>query len=203
MPTLVELERELRQLKEKQDSLDARLKTETLRPTRPDATLTDILNIENGHTVWARTRRMQMTTCQVPDVVAASYGRLRFLDAVNATAIFGVMIPTDWVRGTNLTLNLPFFSTATGTMDISSSITAHSDGETQSLGNIENAVNEAVTTVTANIVDVLTRTITGTAVSAGEMIRWAFTRNGAAGADNLGVNVDAFYGAYLEYTAFM
>src|SRR3989304_2718635 len=72
MPALVELERELRQRKEKQDSLDARLKTETLRPTRPDATLTDILNIENGHTVWARTRRMPMVVRRMADDVTPS-----------------------------------------------------------------------------------------------------------------------------------
>ena len=203
MPALVELERELRQLKEKQDSLDARLKTETLRPTRPDATLTDILNIENGHTVWARTRRMPMVVRRMADDVTPS---LDFLNAVSTNSDFTGRLPTDWVLGTSLTVNVGIYQSATAgspTAVLRSTIGTNKSGDTVSRTNVENAVN-ANQTLTQSIMVIVSRTISGSALEAGDGIFWRLNRLGADAGDTVNASVVVGdMGAWIEYTAFM
>ncbi len=168
------------------------------RNLNPFESLEFQLELENGHTVSARTRRMQMTCTQLPDATDA---RARFADGSSKFALYGVRIPSDWVVGTDLTVNLPIKAGGTGNMRFGSEISAHSDGETETAGNIED-VSAQTEAVGANVIETLSRTITGSAVSSDEQIRWTFQRNGGSAFDTVNSVVDAFYGAYLEYTAF-
>ena len=167
-------------------------------PSNPFEDPTVQLALESGGTISARTRRVQLTCGQFPDAAAA---RMRFDDGAVDTAAFGVRVPADWVEGTDLTLNLPIFTSGTGNLEFDSLITSHSDGETESLGNIE-SVTAQIEAVSANVIETISRTITGTSISPDEMLRWAFTRDSVSANDTVGAAVDAFYGAYVEYTAF-
>src|SRR3989304_1352802 len=106
MPTLIELEQELRRLKEKQDTLESQLKSAPPRPSRPDASLTDILNIENGHTVWARTRKMPMSV-RSPNSVSLN-GTTDWPEGAPTESNMAPVcpLPTDWVVGTDITFVL-------------------------------------------------------------------------------------------------
>src|SRR3990167_7278988 len=111
MPTLIELEQELRRLKEKQDTLESQLKSTPPRPSRPDFALTDILNIENGHTVWARVRHMPLTVRSANSNTLN--GNMDWPDAVASYCVVGVSLPTDWVNNTPITFVVGILQTAT------------------------------------------------------------------------------------------
>ncbi len=169
---------------------------EGARQVNPFENLEIQLALENGHTVSARTRYLQLTATQF-----AAAHLARWADGSSTTNRYGFIMPADWVVDTDLTLNILLHSTGTGTIITDSQITAHVDDETQSLGNIANDTGLS-TSMTATKVNLYSRTITGTTVSDGQILQWAVTRDGANGSDNLAANLDAFYGAYLSYTAF-
>lgn len=174
------------------------LELETARIANPFEDPTIQLALENGHTVSARIRRMQMTCTQFPDSTDA---RMRFTDGSTLTATFGVRVPSDWVEGTALTVNIYLFSSSTGNMNFNSAITAHLDGETQSLGNIENVTGQ-IQGLAGGDIRLLSRDVTGSLIVPSDALQWKLQRQGGAGNDSVDDDVDALYGAYLEYTGF-
>ena len=169
MPTLVELEKELRRLKEKQDTLESQLKSTPPRPSRPDASLTDILNIENGHTVWARTRKMPLSV-RSPNSVSLN-GTTDWPEGAPTESNMALVcpLPADWVVGTDITFVVGVMQNATaGTpsvvmdSDISAELlnVSFGSGVTFSDTNLE-SVNDLTFGVTQSETRRLTRVITG------------------------------------------
>ena len=170
MPTLIELEQELRRLKEKQDTLESQLKSTPPRPSRPDASLTDILNIENGHTVWARTRKMPLSV-RSPNSVSLN-GTTDWPEGAPTESNMALVcpLPADWVVGTDITFVVGVMQNATaGTpsvvmdSDISAELlnVSFGSGVTFSDTNLE-SVNDLTFGVTQSETRRLTRLITGT-----------------------------------------
>ena len=217
MPTLIELEQELRRLKEKQDTLESQLKSAPPRPSRPDASLTDILNIENGHTVWARTRKMPMSV-RSPNSVSLN-GTTDWPEGAPTESNMALVcpLPTDWVVGTDITFVVGVMQNATaGTpsvvmdSDISVEILNKffSSGVSFSDTNLE-SVNDLTFGVTQSETRRLTRVITGATLMSvitdiGLMwrLQWILYRDPTSASDTVNGLV-RFRAAWIEYTAFM
>lgn len=143
----------------------------------------------------ARTRRMPMTTTRLIT------DRLRWPDGSTQKIIFAVRMPTDWVVGTDVTLNVSMRPRANGTAVMRSYITAWATGETEIENNIENGANINFAG-TNDVIVTTTRTIAAAGLQASDAIYWQVDRLGGDGGDTMGGNLDAYYGAWLEYTAF-
>src|SRR3990167_3185066 len=101
------------------------------------ASFPDVLELENGHTVWARTRYMQMTPQRISN---ATNSRMEFVDGATAIAIFSVKVPADWVLNTNMILHANLINRATaGTPNayMYSDIHVAKAGEVSALFNFE------------------------------------------------------------------
>ena len=217
MPTLIELEQELRRLKEKQDTLESQLKSTPPRPSRPDASLTDILNIENGHTVWARTRKMPLSV-RSPNSVSLN-GTTDWPEGAPTESNMALVcpLPADWVVGTDITFVVGVMQNATaGTpsvvmdSDISVEILNKffSSGVSFSDTNLE-SVNDLTFGVTQSETRRLTRVITGatlmsviTDINLMWRLQWILYRDPTSASDTVNGLV-RFRAAWIEYTAFM
>jgi len=217
MPTLIELEQELRRLKEKQDTLESQLKSTPPRPSRPDASLTDILNIENGHTVWARTRKMPLSV-RSPNSVSLN-GTTDWPEGAPTESNMALVcpLPADWVVGTDITFVVGVMQNATaGTpsvvmdSDISAELlnVSFGSGVTFSDTNLE-SVNDLTFGVTQSETRRLTRLITGATLMSvitdiGLMwrLQWILYRDPTSASDTVNGLV-RFRAAWIEYTAFM
>lgn len=158
-----------------------------------DATIQ--LALEAGGTVSARTRRTQMTATGLISSLA------RFPDGATNSLAWGLHVPSDWVLSTDMTLNVQVRPRANGVAVMRSYITAYTNGETEVPYNIEDAGVHDITGTT-DVLYVVTRTITGTDLRADDAVYWSLARWGGHGSDTMGGNLDAFYGAWMEYTAF-
>ncbi len=114
-----------------------------------------------------------------------------------------IPIPTDWVDGTDLILNLLVYKTGTGieTAIMSSWVSSLSDGETWS-HSIESGASVNQSIPASSELHTISRTITASGVSAGEQISWILNRAGGDGSDTLNENLFVRFGPWLEYTAF-
>ena len=127
-----------------------------------------------------------------------------YTDGVTTTNQWGLRVPSDWVRNTNITLNVDIYQStvASGLTVLQSSIGLNKSGDTVSLTNVESAAN-ANATLTQDILSQRARTITGTVIDPDDGIFWQFTRVGGDAADTIGGTVIVPHGAWIEYTAFM
>ena len=217
MPTLVELEQELRRLKEKQDTLESQLKSTPPRPSRPDASLTDILNIENGHTVWARTRKMPLSV-RSPNSVSLN-GTTDWPEGAPTESNMALVcpLPADWVVGTDMLFVAGIMQTATAgdrvvVMDSDISVellnASFGSGVTFSDTNLE-SLNDLTSTLTQNETKLFARTITGatlmsviTDIDLKWRLQWILYRDPTSASDTVNGLV-RFRAAWIEYTAFM
>ena len=202
MATNAELEQELKRLQEKQRALEDQLRTAPpTRPGRPDASLTDILKMENGHTQWARTRYVPLVVLNPPGAALELLDE--FGDAATRATRLGAKTPADWVSGTSMSLNVFLLQTATGgspTAVLRSTIQAWESGG--AITAIETAAN-ANATMAANALVKVSRTVTAsTSWGKDSSFRWSFSRVGGDAGDTVNATV-YLMGAWLEYTAFM
>src|SRR3990167_1543584 len=217
MPTLIELEQELRRLKKEQDTLESQLKPAPPRPSRPDFALTDILNLENGHTVWARTRKMPLSV-RSPNSVSLN-GTTDWPEGAPTESNMALVcpLPADWVVGTDITFVVGVMQNATaGTpsvvmdSDISAELlnVSFGSGVTFSDTNLE-SVNDLTFGVTQSETRRLTRVITGatlmsviTDINLMWRLQWILYRDPTSASDTVNGLV-RFRAAWIEYTAFM
>jgi len=207
------LEEEFKKLQEKQAALESQLRafqpSLSSRLGRPDTTFTDILELENGHTVWARTRKMPMSTLSTSEIdpiaaVATSNANVAFPDAATGTMQWGCPVPSDWVPNTSISLNILLIQSGTAgppTIVLRSYAETHKDGDTLSSWNLENAVN-IDNTLATNVFKLFSRPFAGSNFEADDIIRWRLQRLGADAGDTVGRTVTS-YGGWIEYTAFM
>lgn len=170
-------------------------------PRRSSSLFADVLEMENGHTVWARTRRMQMTP--VAFKTTGTQPQQIYLDGGTDDLIWMCTVPTDWVRNTSITVNTYLHTTVAGTTVavMRSFIGLNKEGDTYALDNFETDVGVSPT-LSQNIVYLMQRTITGTSIEPDDSIEWRLRREGGDVNDTVGGTVLS-RGAWLEYTAFM
>lgn len=193
--TLEQVEDRLRVLEE-----ENRIRREAPLNVNPFEDIAIQLALENGHTVSARTRRLVMSN---RGMNSSSGSGMDFPDALTSNDIFHVPVPSDWVVGTDTTVNVMLFQNATGgspTAVLNSFIGVEKDGDTFSDVNIENNVGIA-TTFTQNIVKVISRTISGGDIEAADKIQWRIERVGGHVSDDVNAPL-RFRSAWIEYTAF-
>ena len=149
-----------------------------------------------------RTRKLPMSFA---GEISPSGGHMAaFGDNSTHSILSSVPIPSDWVTDTDITLNIMLYKAGTGVEKaiLRSWISSKSDTETESW-NIESNFNVNIDMPASSELEQLTRTITGTGVSAGETIQWNIQRLGADGADTLGETLFLSYGPWMEYTALL
>ncbi|KKL58630.1 hypothetical protein LCGC14_2223430 [marine sediment metagenome] len=183
-------------------------------PLTPGNPLTDVIRLYaldvGGTTNLAtrdvnglgRTRRMSMSVESLN--VSGTTAQTFWADAATIDNIYTCRIPSDWVEGTDITVNVFVYQTATGggpTMAARSFLGLNKEGDTVSVTNFDNDVDISLT-LTQNIVTLITRTVTGTSIEAGDTIRWIVRRLGGAAGDTVNTTVSGRIGAWIDYTAF-
>ena len=172
-----------------------------LRGRHSNAMLTDIMEMENGHTQWSRIRVMPM-------VQVAEPGDLNvpgFSDTVTELIRWTVPVPTDWVQGTDMTVNSWLYQTGTAGSPVcvlQSYLGSWKLTENPTTANIDNAAS-ANTTLTQNELTLVSRTILGSQAEANDQIEWVLERVGGDVADTVNASVQVKFGAWLSYIAFM
>ncbi|KKL79308.1 hypothetical protein LCGC14_2016130 [marine sediment metagenome] len=154
-------------------------------------------------TIVARTRRLPMTVFSINHDTGGSNNPIMRDADTNDGFRAGVPVPDDWVVGTDITVHCLLFQNATAGSPIASLasyIQVATDQE--ALGfNFENAA-VANLGLTQNVMEEVSRTITGASVSAGDFIYWALQRNGTSGDDTVNGQVSIVGAIWMEYTAF-
>ncbi len=187
-----QIEDRLKVLEEQNRVLRAEVKT---RPN-PFENLVFQLALENGSTVSARTRRMSMTATQFSQAHFT-----RYADGAIQSNGWGCRVPSDWVSGTDITVNVFLVAAATGTAVFRSRLGINKEGDTHSNSNIENfAVTDIA--MTANITYLYSRTIPNASIEAGDASNWLLQRRGSDAADTVNNSVNLNSSAWIEYTAF-
>lgn len=146
-----------------------------------------------------RTRVVMATIGQWADTVNQ---RSSYPDAVTGTQLWSWRIPPDWVPGTDVMLHTYLRAGGTGTGVLWSYINAVKPGDTEAPYNIENNV-DVRRAFTVNIIEEFVRTIDGTLLEADDALFWVLQRTGGFGTDTVNNRIDAFYGAWLEYTSWL
>lgn len=127
---------------------------------------------------------------------------IRFIDGVTDRFAASTPVPSDWVVGTDITVNCLLYigGASGGTAVMRSSISSKSDAETQN-NNVEDNINIDNTFPGLSVLQILTRTITASDISAGEQMEWIVERLGGDGGDTLTETLFMRHGPWIEYTA--
>ena len=175
------------------------------------------LNIENGHTVWARTRKMPLSV-RSPNSVSLN-GTTDWPEGAPTESNMALVcpLPADWVVGTDMLFVAGIMQTATAgdrvvVMDSDISVellnASFGSGVTFSDTNLE-SLNDLTSTLTQNETKLFARTITGAAlmsvitdIDLKWRLQWILYRDPTSASDTVNGLV-RFRAAWIEYTAFM
>lgn len=158
----------------------------------------------NGINLVNRTRKVPMSILVAPNTTQDG-GTIQWSNNETQNLRATIPIPSDWVAGTDITLNVMVYKTGSGTETavMQSWIASHSDGETfTATWNIEDTASVNQSVPASSELHTISRTITAADVSAGEAITWLLRRLGGDGSDTLDEALILRYGPWIEYTAF-
>jgi hypothetical protein len=161
--------------------------------------ITDSAGVDT--TIVARTRKVPMSfTAEVHNLGGHLGG---FGDGSTHDVISSIPIPSDWVAGTDITVNIMLYKAGVNAEDavFASFISAKSEGETVGW-NVESSGNYIFAVPASSEIVKLSRTIDAASISAGEVIEWNIQRIGAHASDTLDETLFMAYGPWIEYTAF-
>ncbi len=206
---LEEIEERLTVLEDQNRVLRAKVKTRF----NPFEDLTIQLALENGSTVSARTRFMNLGIRYTNN--NTNDGNLDFPDALTSSCGLQTVLPADWVEGTDITFVIGVLQTATGSNPVvvwNSQISIEAVSISSASGNSfsdTNLNNDSAleTALTQNETRRLSRIISGTTIATNRVsgeenrLQWVVTRQGNHASDAVNALV-RFRSAWIEYTAF-
>ncbi len=151
-----------------------------------------------GTVQWYVSQLAKVGAMQGPLDVSASVPSQEYPDATSTQKSFFWPVPHDYVAGSNLIVHIYGESTATGNLVIQMSTQVARPGVAR-IG-IE-ATGDVGIAIVANEIEDISRTIVGTGITYGDIVRVDLTRIGASGGDTVAASY-FLNGAFMAYTGY-